>query len=161
MALLLRGKTDCAVCGKVINEDDEATLFPHIIANEQDALFALSDSACHRECAQSDLRGQNMIAAFEESLLRSGPGHRECAVCGEQVLDPDDYFLIGRLTGDTSAPLFKFNYTHLHKSHVAEWDQAAAFLAAAKTHIDTGLWSGEALQGIMESVNLQSPDTAR
>jgi hypothetical protein len=158
MALLLRGSTECAICHSVIEDTDDVLLFPHIIVNVRDPLFRLSDQACHSDCVSSDSEGRRMLAVFEESLLRSGPGHRECAVCQQQIIDPDDYFPFGHLTDDKASLLFKFNYTHLHRSHISKWYDAALFLAAARSYIDSGLWGGGTLQNIVDVVNAHNRD---
>ena len=152
MAILLRGKTTCPICGSVIDEGDEATLFPHLILNELDPLYALSDGACHSACVNNDAVGRAMLAAAEEYYKWAGPGKRACVVCGNQVLDQDDYLLIGYLGDPATEPLAKFNYTHLHKSHVRDWNQADEFLAIARAALAAGRWRGEALPAIIRTI---------
>ena len=50
MAIVLRGKTECSVCSRVIHHEDEIVSTPHFISDEQDALWRFSDSAIHRSC---------------------------------------------------------------------------------------------------------------
>jgi hypothetical protein len=152
MSILLRGKTRCPICGNVIEEGDEAVLFPHIVLNKKDPLYALSDRACHSACVSGDALGRAMVAEADRYYKSTGPGKRGCAACGNQILDPDDYLLIAYLADPSADPLGKFNYTHLHKSHIREWKQADEFLALAKAAIDAGKWQGDALLKIIREI---------
>jgi hypothetical protein len=152
MAILSNDEITCAICGKAIERGDEAVLFPHVILNEMDPLSALSDAACHAACLNADPRGQAMLAAADAHSRNTGPGKRACAACGGEILDPDDYLLIGYL-GDSSAdPLGTFNYTHLHTSHVRDWNQADAFLTLAKAAMEAGRWRGDVLPNMIRQI---------
>jgi hypothetical protein len=152
MTILLLGETSCAICGNVIDRGDEAVLFSHFVLNDRDPLRALSDAACHAACVGADPRGAAMLAAAEAHATNTGPGKRACAACGGEILEPDDYLLIGYL-GDTSAdPLGRFNYTHLHMSHIRDWKQADEFLALAKAALDAGRWQGDALAKLVRDI---------
>jgi hypothetical protein len=85
MAILLRGHSKCPLFGKVIENVHEVVLFPHFILNENDSLFALSDSACHACCVKEDPRGLAMLAVAGEYYDSTGPGKRACVVRGNQV----------------------------------------------------------------------------
>jgi hypothetical protein len=152
MAILLRGMTKCKVCGKVIEEGDEVVLFPHFVLNEADPLYALSDAACHRNCVNGDPLGVLMLEASEQYLANTGPGKRVCAVCGIEVRDPDDYLFVGYLADPSDGPLGRFNWTHLHKSHISGWPQAREFLMLAKATFSKGRWRGAALAEIVREI---------
>lgn len=152
MAILIRGTTTCPICGRAIGGQDEAVLFPHFVLNEADPLYPLSDAACHAGCVDSDPVGRLMLAASEQHLANTGPGKRTCAVCGQEVQDPDDYLLIGYLADPAHDALGKFNYTHLHKSHISQWKQAEEFLAAARTTLAGGQWRGPVLAEIVREI---------
>jgi hypothetical protein len=152
MAILLLGKTSCAICGNVIDRGDEAVLFPHVVLNEKDPLFGLSDASCHEVCVNADARGQAMLAAADACFTNTGPGKRACAACGSEILDPDDYFLIAYLGDPSTDPLGRFNYTHLHTSHIRDWKQADEFLALARAAVEGGRWQGDALPKLMRDI---------
>ncbi len=152
MAILLVGKTNCPICGKVIEKMEEVIGFPHIIVNEKDPLYALSDSSCHVACVNADPLGREMLAAADEYFESAGPGKRACVVCGNQVLNPDDYFLILHLGNPPTSQLAKFNYTHLHRSHIHDWKQADEFLVLARTAVDAGQWGGNVLARIISEI---------
>jgi hypothetical protein len=152
MAILLRGTTTCPICGRVIEAEDDAVTFPHFILNEKDPLFALSDAACHAACLKANPLGVAMLAAADGYYKNTGPGKRVCVVCGEQVLNPNDYLLIGYLGDPSVVPLGKFNYTHLHKSHIGDWKQVDEFLTLAKAALASGQWRGNALAEIIREI---------
>jgi len=149
MAISLSGETSCAICGNVIERGGEAVLFPRFVLNEKDPLYALSDASCHAACLNADPRGPAMLAAADACSKNIGPGKRTCAACGGEITDADDYFLIAWLGDPSTDPLGKFNYTHLHKSHIRDWKHADEFLSLAKAAADAGRWQGTALPMIM------------
>jgi hypothetical protein len=152
MAISLAGKTSCAICGSAIERGDEAVLFPQVILNEKDPLHALSDASCHAACASADPRGQAMLAAADAHSTNTGPGKRACAACGGEIVDPDDYLLIAWLADPSTDPLGRFNYTHLHASHIRDWKQAEEFLVLAKAAVEEGRWQGDALPKLVREI---------
>lgn len=151
MAILVRGKTKCPICGDMIGDGADVVLFPHFVLNEADLLYPLSDTACHARCVNSDPLGEAMLSASESYLANTGPGKRICVICGNEIQHPDDYLLIGYLA-DPAEPLGKFNYTHLHKSHVRYWGRADQFLELAKAAVAEGKWQGSALTEIIREI---------
>jgi hypothetical protein len=51
MALCLRGKTPCSICGVVLQEGDDVVLHPHVLPSDH-PLWRFSDSSMHRVCYQ-------------------------------------------------------------------------------------------------------------
>jgi len=120
--------------------------------NEIDPLYPLSDTAGHLTCLSNDPLGRSMLAASEKFLASTGPGKRTCVVCGEEVRDPENYFLIGYLADPACDPFSKFNCTHLHKSHILKWKQADEFLSLARAALIEGKWRGSALTEIIQEI---------
>jgi hypothetical protein len=50
MALLLRGKTRCPLCGATIGSGDKVVATSHFIADAADPLWPYSDAAMHEPC---------------------------------------------------------------------------------------------------------------
>src|SRR4030095_3554090 len=50
MALLIRDKTTCSICGAVISGSDEVVMTSHFIRDQDDPLWRFSDSAMHWSC---------------------------------------------------------------------------------------------------------------
>jgi hypothetical protein len=136
----------------VIEGADEAVMFPHVVSNEKDPLYALSDSSGHSACVNANPLGLAMLAVADEYYKKAGPGKRTCVACGEQVLNPDDYLVIGYLGNPSTSQLGNFNYTHLHKSHIRDWKQADAFLTLARVAVGSGEWQGDALTNIIREI---------
>ena len=152
MAIVLYGMTECPICGNVIEEGDDVPPFPHVVLNEADPLHILSDAACHRSCLNGDPLGVLMREVSEQYLANAGPGKRACAVCSVEVRDPDDYLFIGYLGNPSDDPLGRFNWTHLHKSHISGWLQAGEFLMLAEATLRKGRWRGAALAEIVREI---------
>ena len=53
MALIVRGSTKCAACGRVLTDDDEVAGLPHFAADPSDPLWKYSDAGFHRQCFDS------------------------------------------------------------------------------------------------------------
>lgn len=150
MSLVILGKTACALCGEPLLEGQLIQSLPPFVWNEADPLYAFSDAAFHEDCLQRDPASAQVHAAVSEILGRTGPGRRTCAVCSVEVDDPDDYLLLPRLTGDKRHAAHRFNYIHLHKSHVARWEEYETAMTALRSL--SSLWRGEALQHLLEEL---------
>jgi hypothetical protein len=64
MALCLRGKTQCSICGVVLREGDDVVVHPHILLSDH-PLWRFSDSTMHRVCYE-----QWSCHEYFESILR-------------------------------------------------------------------------------------------
>lgn len=66
MALVIRGKTQCAICGKTIEQEDSIVMCPHFIADQSDPLWRFSDAAFHQFCFINwELKG-SFVAKFNQ-----------------------------------------------------------------------------------------------
>jgi hypothetical protein len=63
-------------------------------------------------------------------------------VCGRPILDPDDYLGLGLLTSDPGSALFGFNFLHLHRSHVGQWDRYEEFRRLIEAMQRSEAWDG-------------------
>lgn len=50
IAIVVRGKTACSLCGRLISETDNTVMFPHFLWDDTHPLFRFSDTAMHRRC---------------------------------------------------------------------------------------------------------------
>jgi hypothetical protein len=57
MALLIRGKTKCPLCGDTIEHDQEVAAFPAFLPSGH-PLGTFSDAALHKTCFQQDARSE-------------------------------------------------------------------------------------------------------
>lgn len=144
MAVFVPG-TRCPICGLQMTTDDEIVMFSPFVANRLDPVFTFSDAAFHATCfAQHPLSAQAM-EWHEESKRSVQPGNRICAVCGEPILDPDDYFGTGLLTSDRANPLFEFNFVLLHRSHAGQWNRLGEFRRRVEEVQASDAWKGPKL----------------
>ena len=152
MSIVILGKTLCVVCNEPLLDGQSIESLPAFAWNESDVLFRFSDASVHVDCLDGDSRGAQVRAAVAELLETTGPGRRKCTVCDAEVQDPDDYLLLPRLTGDRDHPAYQFNYTHLHKSHVGEWDQYEKAMRALRSLAPD--WRGGALRHLLEELEM-------
>jgi hypothetical protein len=121
MAILFNNITKCGLCNKVINVEDEIIAFPAFILDKCDPLFKFTDSVYHKSCLLDNYLGEAASQRLAFFLNNTGPSKRKCIVCKSEIINPDDYLLIDYLTSDKRHFLFKYNYTHIHKSHLNKW----------------------------------------
>ncbi len=68
MALLLRGKTKCPLCGKTIEEGQEVVAFPAFLPGGH-SFADFSDTSMHESCFRQDSRSgavEDLYARFRE-----------------------------------------------------------------------------------------------
>jgi hypothetical protein len=152
MAVIIRGKTRCRLCDEQIGEGDEVVAFSVLVANTNDPLWRFNDAAMHRKCFDHHPDSALATRRWEEARERMGPGHRPCAACGSEVLDPDDHFSLGHLTDDPSSPLFPYNYTHLHRSHIVEWPDLVKVMVLLEDLSESGAWGGGSLRWAIDEL---------
>ena len=73
MALLIRGKSACPLCGKVISENDEVVATPALLKSTH-PLAAFSDAAFHQECFAAHPDGaevEQLLARFKEKMANA------------------------------------------------------------------------------------------
>lgn len=79
MAIIIRGKTLCPLCGEVLTEEDEIFATSHFISDKTDPLWCFSDAALHRQCFLNWDKKEEFRAKFNEIVanldLGSGLSH--------------------------------------------------------------------------------------
>ncbi len=68
MALIIRGTTECSLCGTVLIDGDDLVATSHFIADEDDPLWRFSDSAMHRRCFLAWELRQRFIDMYNERV---------------------------------------------------------------------------------------------
>jgi hypothetical protein len=126
------------LCGKVIEEGQEVTMFQAFVTNELDPLRVFDDGVFHRNCFVQQPRAPEAMRRYDEFSRRHGRGTNVCAVCGRELLDPTDYVEVGHLTSDPADPLQRFNYLRFHISHLREWRDRETFRRELRARIDSG-----------------------
>ena len=62
MAILLCGKSKCAICGLIIEEDDPVFMFSAFFINEHPELELFNDGAFHYDCVLKHPLGAEAIS---------------------------------------------------------------------------------------------------
>jgi hypothetical protein len=119
LAILIRGKTVCQLCGQVISTGDDVAAFAAFISNKLDPLLVFDDGAFHEACFSRHPLAPEARRRFEEYLGQTRS--RKCAVCGGDFVDPADFVQVGHLSDNPSDPLRAFNYLCFHRSHLGDW----------------------------------------
>jgi hypothetical protein len=151
MSILIRGSSRCPFCGDVIAADDEAMLFPVFVANELDSAWAFDDIAAHSKCVFEHPLGRHATKLLNEYEDAMQSRTRRCEVCGEVIVNPDDYLMIVRL-GDVDDPLHGLSFTELHTSHLSRWPYASSVLTELEGRRQAGTWAGRAVDKLISIV---------
>ena len=152
MSVLVQGATPCSVCGKIMGSEDAVVQLSAFVWNEADVLLPFNDASMHRMCFEAHPLRARVEAALEELSRKTGPGRRKCAVCGNEILDPDDYLMVPRLTDDAASPAYRFNYMHLHRSHVRGWRELVDLERLLEQFEAGGGWEGNVLRDLLQQL---------
>jgi hypothetical protein len=144
MALFVSG-VKCVLCGLPMAADEEVVMFSPFVANKRDPLFRFSDAPVHAACLRGDPRGNRAVELHEAAMRSADIGKRLCDVCGQPISDPDDYLGLGLLTSDPGNPLFRFNFRHLHRSHIGQWERYEEFRRLVEAMQASEAWDGPRL----------------
>lgn len=150
MVLLIRGHTVCRLCGRVIEKNDPVVGFPPLVSNELDPLYLFNDAAFHQECFYQHPLSSKVQWLCLQYETRCGPGKRKCAVCGEEVTNPDEYEGLGYFTDDPEHPLYRFNFLHMHRACIRNWEDAAYLCQLLRSLIDSGQMKGRGIDYLLE-----------
>lgn len=72
MAIVLRGKTQCALCGHIIQQSDAVRAFPAFIADQTHPLWRFSDAAFHSDCFEHWPERQRFLELLSDVLPSRG-----------------------------------------------------------------------------------------
>jgi hypothetical protein len=68
MAIVITGKSTCALCGETLLPKQEIVGTPHFIADRKDPLWRFSDAAMHRTCFDEWEHRAEFVARYEQVL---------------------------------------------------------------------------------------------
>jgi hypothetical protein len=72
MALIIKGESECALCGEVILASDDAVGTAHFITDPSDKFYRYSDAPFHKRCFDSWKHKATFTARYEQFVRRSG-----------------------------------------------------------------------------------------
>lgn len=142
MAIIFEGSSECVICGKVLDKEEEYTGFAPLTSNTKDNLFLFSDAAMHVNCLYQHPIGK--LALFYRGMYGESfePERKRCIVDGQIITDPRNVINFGLLSSDATEELSKFNFLRLNKLNVGKWDRREEFLQIARKFIEDGKWVG-------------------
>jgi len=146
MAIFVEGM-QCSLCGKPMTLDQELVGFPPFIPNTLDPLYFINDATLHAHCFYNHPLATKSLERLREGRKTS---NHICAVCGQKIDHPDDYFLLGHLTDEPTHPLYAYNYLQFHKSHLPNWDHLLKAYELLMELKHSGTWGGKSLDWMLQ-----------
>lgn len=144
MALLIRGKTTCGLCSKVIGEDDEVFAVPPLISNTLDPLYKFNDQVFLVECTKGNADFEKLgrlIALWEERSTG-----KVSFLSGNPITHPDDFFAFPYLGEDPQ--LTNLNFQVCSKRDLREWSELPNIIEKLEALQSSGAWGGDVLEKI-------------
>jgi hypothetical protein len=158
MALLFLGQTECPICGDIIEDRENAYLFPPFISNTKDKMYEFNDAAFHISCLRQHPLGNLAIAFSDELIFKTRPQNRICIVGGNEIKSFDDYIFISLLTSNEREDLYKFNFITLDRNNLKIWSDRIEFIDVATKFKQENKWGdfGEFkyLDNLIESIRV-------
>lgn len=131
----------CSICGNSIEAGEVPGLLPPFTSNEADPLFALSDAVVHESCLQGHLSADRLNKRLKEYDAARCRPIKLCAVCGEAISDPDEYFTLGFLADE--APGAEWNYTMFHVFCLQRWNDLTAVTSWIESEVRANRWTSK------------------
>lgn len=130
MAVIIKDKTKCALCGKIIKEQEKIIAIPDFSYNEKDLLNYFSNKVFHKNCYISHPLSNLMDKKLK--CIEKRYDEKKCYISKElitieSIQHPDNHIFTGILTDNSLHPLFKFNNIHLNKRYLEFWDELDMF----------------------------------
>jgi len=132
---------------------EELVTFSPFVVNAADPMRLFDDAALHWACFdRHPLAGK--VREFMALLPgKESIGNFNCAVCNQHLVYSTDYMNMGLLISDEKVPLYVFNFTKLHQSHLPDWPQLEIFAALIQEGLDNGRLKGYGITHLMGVLN--------
>jgi hypothetical protein len=65
VAIVVRGKTECRLCGNIHEAGDDLVLFPPGLFSATEAAFEVNDAGVHRDCLGATPYGAEAVAKLK------------------------------------------------------------------------------------------------
>lgn len=89
MAIIFLGKSDCALCKRVLAASDQIAMFPPFIADTTHPLRHFSDSAMHQECFDAWEHRSEFVAAYNSLWTKAVPNHPRVMLPNGSIVNAD------------------------------------------------------------------------
>jgi hypothetical protein len=141
MAIIVRGKSRCAICGERLEDADEIRGFPPFIVNELDPLHLFTDAGVHEICLERHPRRNELFERLDQ--YHAWIERRQvCSICGGLISDPDEWFGFFRVTLQREGPCAPFEEKHYHYACLRGWNETGQLVQALREHEASSKWKG-------------------
>lgn len=130
MSLILRNKTRCSICNKLILEGERIRSIPDFSYGLDSPYDFFSGKIFHEVCFISHAQSNNVLEHLDK--IEEEYDKKVCFISGEPITidnikHPDNHIFVGYLTKDKGNPLFKYNNIHLNKRYLEFWKEKDSF----------------------------------
>lgn len=160
MALYIPGQP-CSICHKPIGTGEVVGL-PPFTTNDADPLFLLSDGVFHRACLEAHSEVKRLQKRLKDFDRARSERVKICAVCGNEISNPDEYFTLGFLGEDERAK--RWNYTNFHRDCLGLWADLPLVIRWTEWAVEVGGWTTDSIRwlaGKLSVATRNSQDTGR
>ena len=142
MAIFIPGSR-CVICQQPVAAGEEM-LFPSFTGNQADPIYSFSDAVAHQRCFEESPQKDHVESVVKQ--LKQMQWHRFCVVCAREITDPDEYFPLMELTGDSENQLWRWNFTQFHRTCLPKWEHLRQVIQYMRDELSTGRWRGPVME---------------
>lgn len=153
MALIIPGKTECRICGGVIESGDDIVGFSPFIPNEADELFFFNDEAFHRGCFETHPLSHQAAELYAFIRETYAPRNLICRISGSQISHSDDFFTTGYLIREPAHPLHKWNCFMCCRSRLLEWEAIGEVYQGVRAALESGAVRGDGYKTLLQELD--------
>lgn len=165
MALFTRGNL-CSLCKLPMQSRKEVVVFPHLVSNAHDPLFAFNGVVVHKTCVQAHPWGAAALRQKQYVHNTILPAKkRQCVLCGENENNAAQLIATGLLTVDEKHPLYRYNWLEAHKRCVSHWEELPVLVHELEKYSQSGQWADfhneyRAMETLINSLSYITPGRA-
>jgi hypothetical protein len=140
MGILILNKTLCPICLWPIREGDDYYDFPPFIANTKEPLYFFNDRTFHVKCLKQTKKGETAKAYAESFIEKVKPSNRRCIIGGNLITEFESHIFIDLLTSDQKSFLHQFNFAHIDKKNLANWQKREELISELVKLYRSDMW---------------------
>lgn len=137
MALFMDGLT-CQICGAQMHNEDRLVFFPAFVGYQNEPLCFFNDSCFHEDCFLS----HPLATQVEMRRALLDEYHRQydriCSYCHNEIMNPDDFFLLPLFSENPEDRLYQYNYLRFHIQCLNEYPDISIVYEAMRGMLESG-----------------------
>jgi hypothetical protein len=141
MAIVIKGLSKCPLCGEVLDDNLEFTLFPPFTSNTKEPLFLFSDNGVHIACLDKHPLKEKALFNRVKYHKNLPSVNSKCIIDGCSIENPSDVLAIGLLTSLETEALYKFNFITINKRNLMRWQERNEFVELVLKFMYDGKWN--------------------